>query len=267
MNKLKRFALMALATLLVLGVVGCGGSSESAKDTAKDSTAAEGAKKVSVAVINDYPPFEFKKDGALTGFDIELVEAIAEKENLEVEWKEMKFDGIIPALQANQVDAAISAITIRPDRAEVVDFTTPYYKSGLSLVVKKDSPIKKLEDLKGKTIVAKQGTTGLTKANELAEQYGAKVKIMQDDTVLYLDVENGNSDATINDFPGAAYKIKIEGENSKLQIIGDKLSGEDYGIAISKGNKELLEKFNDGLKKLQDSGEFQQIYDEYFATK
>lgn len=251
----------AVIGLITLSIAGCSSSKPTASGTETNKTT-----KVSVAVINDYPPFEFKQDGKLTGFDIELVQALAKKENFEVDWKEMKFDGIIPGLQAKQLDAAISAITIRDDRKQVVDFTTPYFNSGLSLIVKKDSPIKTLEDLKGKTIVAKQGTTGLEKAKELAAKYGAKTKILQDDTALYLDVETGNSDATINDFPGAAYKLKIEGTQSKLRILGDKLTGEDYGIAIAKGNKDLLNKFNDGLKKLQDSGEFKQLFDKYFGS-
>ncbi|GIM46395.1 hypothetical protein DNHGIG_19440 [Collibacillus ludicampi] len=262
MKKLKMIAFAAVASVLAMSMAGCGTS----KETAQTNGESGKNNKVTVAVINDYPPFEYKKDGKLTGFDIDLVNAIAKKENLQVDWKEMKFDGIIPALQAKQVDAAVSAITIRDDRKQVVDFTNPYFKSGLSIVVKKDSPIQKLEDLKGKTIVAKQGTTGLAKAKELAEKYGAKVKTLQDDTALYLDVESGNSDATINDFPGAAYKIKVDGEKSNLRILGDKLTGEDYGIAVAKGNKELLDKFNQGLKELQDSGEFQKLYDTYFSS-
>lgn len=261
MKKIKGLLLGALVLMLALSLAGCGGEKSASGDMGKMAS-----NKISVAVINDYPPFEYKENGKLTGFDVELVEAIAKKENLQVEWKEMKFDGIIPALQAKQVDAAVSAITIRPDRAQVVDFANPYFKSGLSLVVKKDSPIQKLEDLKGKTIVAKQGTTGLEKAKELAQKYGATVKTLQDDTALYLDVETGNSDALVNDFPTAAFKINVDGSNAKLRILGDKLTGEDYGIAIVKGNKDLLNMFNAGLKALQDSGEFKQMYDKYFAA-
>lgn len=261
MKTAKRILLGALSAILTFSLLGC-----SSSPTKPADANAGGSQKITVAAINDYPPFEFKENGKLVGFDVELVEAIAKKANLQVEWKEMKFDGIIPALQAKQINAAISAITIRDDRKQVVDFTDSYFTSGLSLVVKKDSTISKLEDLKGKTIVAKQGTTGLNKANELAVKYGAKVKVLQDDTTLYLDVETGNSDVTINDFPGAAYKIKIDGANSKLRILGDKLTGEEYGIAIVKNDKELLDKFNKGLKALKDSGEFQQIMNKYFGT-
>jgi len=259
----KIFGLITFALIFAFVLSGC----TSTEQKEASSTNAGGKDKIVVAVINDYPPMEFKQNGKLVGFDIDLIEAIAKQENLQVEWKEMKFDGIIPALQAKQVDAAVAAITIRDDRKEVVDFADPYMKSGLSLIVNKDGTVKKIEDLKGKTIVAKQGTTGLAKARELAEKYGAKVKVLQDDTALYLDVEAGNSDATINDFSSAAYKVKVDGDKSKLCIIGDKLTGEDYGIAVVKGNKELLDKFNNGLKVLKENGEYQKLMDKYFATK
>lgn len=260
MKKFKGVVLIILALVLALTLFGCG------TPQGTNSADVSGSQKITVAVINDYPPMEFKQNGKLVGFDIDLVEAIAKEVNLQVEWKEMKFDGIIPALQAKQVDAAVSAITIRPDRQEVVDFTDSYMTSGLSLIVKKDGPVKTLEDLKGKTIVAKQGTTGLKKAQELADKYGAKVKVLQDDTALYLDVETGNSHATINDFSSAAYKVKVDGDKSKLAILGDKLTGEDYGIAVVKGNKELLDKFNNGLKALKDNGEYDKLMEKYFAT-
>lgn len=259
MKSIKKIVSIAIVGVVTLSLFGCGSKTEQA-------TTASTSKKITVASINDYPPLEFKKDGKLVGFDVELVKAIAQKEGLEIEWKEMKFDGIIPALQSKQIDVAVSGITIRDDRKKVVDFTNPYLQSGLSLIVKKDSTINKLEDLKGKTIAAKQGTTGLDKAKELADKYGAKVKILQDDTALYLDVETGNSDATINDFSGAAYKIKIDGDKSKLRLLGEKLTGEDYGIAVTKGNKELVDKFNKGLQELKDSGEYKKLVDSYFGS-
>src|SRR5690606_30747524 len=131
-----------------------------------------------------------------------------------VEWKIMKFDGIIPALQANQVDAAVSAIGIREDRLEVVDFSDPYFESGLSLVTLEDSDIKEEADLEGKTIVAKQGTASLNLANELSEKYNGEVTKLHDDSTMYMELENGNADAVINDYPSVAYKINQDGDDS-----------------------------------------------------
>src|SRR5699024_599731 len=179
----------------------------------------------------------------------------------------MKFDGIIPALQADQVDAAVSAIGIREDRLEVVNFSDPYFESGLSLITLKDSAIESEEDLEGKTIVAKQGTASLELANELAEKYNGEVTKLQDDATMYMEVENGNADVVINDYPSIAYKINQDGEDSPLRIVGDKYPSEDYGIAISKGSEDLVEKINAGLEELKDSGEFDELYNKYFSEQ
>ncbi|OLO26276.1 hypothetical protein BTR23_23670 [Alkalihalophilus pseudofirmus] len=255
-------------------VLGACGAAEEAPDpdvTGEDPVEQEETaevEQVTFGVVQDYPPFEYiDEDRELTGYDVELVEAIAEKENLEVDWNIMNFDGIIPALQAQQIDGAVAAITIREDRKEVVDFTDPYFESGLSLVVKEDSHIEKIEDLDGANIAAKQGTTSLEQAREFAEQYNGDVMVFSEDAALYMSVESGNADALINDYPSVAYKIRMDGEDSVLRIVGERLTGEDYGIAIAKGNEELLKKFNRGLQTLRDSGEFQEIYDRYFAEE
>jgi glutamine transport system substrate-binding protein len=261
----RRLFLLGACGIAALGMVGCGAGSN-ANTPASAAANGSGSKTITVATINDYPPFEYQKDGKLDGFDIELLQDAAKAENLQVDWKVMKFDGIIPALQANQVDAAISAITIRPDRAEVVNFASSYFDAGLSLVVKKGSQIQSLADLKGKTITAKQGTTGLAEAQKLAKQYGAKVTIVQDDASLYLAVDSGQADAMIEDYPGVAYKIKTDGANTKFQIVGDRLTTEQYGIAISKSNTTLLNELNDGLKKLKADGEYDKLHTEYFGS-
>lgn len=256
---MKKLGIALIGCMVMVGAAGC-----AQKDEVKDGTNNQ-KKTITVATAPDGPPFGYKENGKLTGFDTELINALAKKEHVTVQWKEMKFNGIIPALQANQVDAAVAAITIRDDRKKVVNFTDPYFDSGLVLVTKNDSSIKSVNDLKGKTIVAKQGSSGLAKANELAAKYGAKVKILEDEATLYMDVQKGGSDALINDFPFVAGKIK-SGTAADLHIIGEKLTGEQYGIAVSKDEKELLANFNKDLKEMKDSGEFQKLYDKYFGT-
>ncbi|QHS23745.1 transporter substrate-binding domain-containing protein [Virgibacillus sp. MSP4-1] len=262
---LKKLVMMTLVGIIAFVLAGCG-SDEANSDASADSGDSGNAKEeITVAVVQDYPPFEYKVDEELTGFDVELVEAVAEKADLSVNWKIMKFDGIIPALQANQVDAAVSAIGIREDRLEVVNFSDPYFESGLSLVTLKDSAIESEEDLEGKTIVAKQGTSSLKLANKLAEQYNSEVTKLQDDATMYMELENGNADALINDYPSVAYKIKQDGDESQFRLVGDKYPSEDYGIAISKGSEGLVEKINTGLQELKDSGEFDELYNQYFS--
>ncbi|MFD1039055.1 basic amino acid ABC transporter substrate-binding protein [Virgibacillus byunsanensis] len=265
---LQKRPIVTLFTIFTVVLAGCGAGNEEADpdDNVGTDEAAE-PEEVIFGVVQDYPPFEYKdENGDLTGYDVELVEAIAEDQNLTVDWKIMKFDGIIPALQAQQIDGAVSAITIRDDRKEVVNFSDPYFESGLSLVVRKDSEIESMEDLEGKTITAKQGTTSLEKAREFAEQYNGDVTVLTEDAALYLAVEAGNADAAINDFPSVAYKIRQDEDDTQLRIVGDRLTGEDYGIALVKDDEELLNKYNEGLQNLRDSGEFQEIYDKYFGT-
>ena len=146
MYKMKRL-LFLLGTIGVLSIilVGCSNSNS--------DVGASGGEKVSVAALNNYPPLIFKQDGKLTGFEYDLLQAIAEEENLELEFKEMKFDGFIPGLQSNQVDIA-SSLLIREERKEVVDFSDIFLNSGLVLAVANNSSIQSFEDLKGKTIVA-----------------------------------------------------------------------------------------------------------------
>ncbi|OZU89565.1 hypothetical protein CIL03_06735 [Virgibacillus indicus] len=253
--------MIALAGIIALALAGCG------SEEVDSESSGETKEEITVAVVQDYPPFEYKVDEELTGFDVELVEAVAEKADLSVNWKIMKFDGIIPALQANQVDAAVSAIGIREDRLEVVNFSDPYFESGLSLIALKDSEIEGEADLEGKTIVAKQGTSSLKLANELAEKYNGEVTKLQDDATMYMELENGNADVVINDYPSVAYKINQDGEDSQLRIVGDMYPSEDYGIAISKGSEGLVEKLNTGLGELKDSGEFDEIYSKYFSEE
>lgn len=255
-----------IATGLVVALTACGTSDESTGGANEEpSETNEEAQEVTLAVVQDYPPFEYVVDGELTGFDIDIVEAIAEEQNLDINWQTMKFDGIIPALQADQVDAAVSAITIRDDRAEVVDFTAPYFESGLSLVVPADSDIESVEDLEGKTIVGKQGTSGLEKAREFAEEYNGSVTTLQEDALMYMEIASGNADALINDYPSVAYKITTDGEESDIRIVGDRLTGENYGIAVSKGAEGLLEKFDAGLSAIKENGTYDDIYSQYFS--
>jgi len=246
-----------ITALLAVGVI--------ATLTACGSESTDAKTEVKVAVVQDYPPFEYVVDEKLTGFDIDIIEAIADHQGFEVDWQIMRFDGIIPALQGNQVDAAVSAIAIRDDRKEVVDFSDPYFESGLSLVVAKDSDIESIEDLEGATIVGKQGTSGLDLAQEFAAEYNGDVQILQEDAVMYMEVESGNADALVNDFPSAAYKIAQDGDNSELRIVGDRLTGEDYGIVISKESEGVVEQMNEGLEYLFESGKYDEIYESYFG--
>lgn len=254
----------ALFTVLALLVAaGCGGAKEEPKKDA--GTPAPAKQKIVVGSDTTFAPFEFqdKSTGNYEGFDMDLIRAIGEAQNLEVEIKSMGFDGLIAALQAGQIDAAISSMTIRDDRAKVVDFSEPYYKSGLSVAVQaKNDAIKGFDDLKGKGIAVQSGTTGALKAKEVP---GAKIRYFTNSDQIFMELKNGGVDAVINDYPVTAYFIKQGNEDVK--IVGDILSSEFYGIATPKTKTDVRDKINAGLKTLKENGKYNEIYKKWFGTE
>ena len=118
------------------------------------------AQKTPLRVVTDatFPPMEFVKDGKRTGFDIDLVEALGKEMGRPIEWIDIDFKGLIPALQSGRADMAMSAIYITDERKKVVDFSDPYYAGGLVVLTKKDGPVKNLKDLDGKKVSVQVGT-------------------------------------------------------------------------------------------------------------
>ncbi|MCH1625681.1 transporter substrate-binding domain-containing protein [Ferdinandcohnia quinoae] len=251
---MKKTFFLLISCLFLLSLVACGSSSGGAE------------KKVKVGIDTTYPPFEFEDGGDYVGIDIELIKAIAEDQDFEIEFKPMDFKGIIPALTAGQLDVAIAGMSITDARKKEVDFSEPYFEAGLSLVVNKDnSEITGPEDLKGKMIAVKKGTTGADMAAELAEEHGTEVRLFDDSPAMFQEVSNGNADVLIEDYPVIAYAIS-QNTNLKLKIVGDRLNGDFYGIAVEKGkNADLLKKINEGLNNLRDNGKYDEIVNKYLG--
>ncbi|WP_426450310.1 transporter substrate-binding domain-containing protein [Paenibacillus sp. S-38] len=265
---MKKVGSFLLTALLALSISACGTSADQTAGTSPDTAKpGEGAKKYVFGTDATYPPFEFEKDGKYVGIDIELINAIAKEEGFEVELKPMDFKGIIPAITAKQLDGAIAGISITEERKQVVALSESYYKAGLSLVVREDNnEIKGPDDLKGKVIAIKKGTTGAKQAEELGKKHGAQVKHFDDSPAMFQEVVNKNADVTIEDYPVVSYKIAVD-PASKLKIVGDRLNGDFYGIAVGKDNAELLKKINDGLKKVKDSGKLDEIINKYMKSE
>ncbi|WP_406678524.1 basic amino acid ABC transporter substrate-binding protein [Moorella sp. ACPs] len=264
----KIFSLLVLM-FLVAGLAGCGSgaSQEKGPDTqnkpAASGTSTSSRPKYTVALEATFAPFEFRdmKTGEFTGFDVDLIKAIGQVAGFDVEIKEMGFDGIITALQTNNVDLAISGISIDDERKKAVDFSIPYYQSGLVVAVKADNDtIKGFDDLKGKKIAVQIGTTGAKEAKKIP---GAKVTELDKVPDVFLELKNGGVDAVVNDLPVTAYYIQ-QG-NKDIKIVGDVRSAEYYGIAVPKGKPEVLQKINDGLKALKASGQYAEIYKKWFG--
>jgi glutamine transport system substrate-binding protein len=212
-----------------------------------------------------FAPFEFQKEDSkeYTGFDMDLARAIGKEIGAKVEIVSMGFDGLIPALNAGNIDAIAAGMSITPERAKNVEFSIPYYQSGLAVMVKKDNDIiKSMKDLKGKKIAVQIGTTGAMEAHKIPQ---TAVVEFNTNTEAALELKNGGVDAVINDLPVVAYFLHKGGGSDYAKIVGKTVSSEDYGIAVKKGNEKLAEEINKAIADLKKNGEYAKIYKKWFG--
>ena len=218
-----------------------------------------------IATDTTFAPFEFRDaNGELTGIDIDLITAIAERKGFEVDIKSVGFDAALQALQANQVAGVIAGMSITDERKQIFDFSDPYFDSGIQMAVKEDSAIASYEDLEGETVVAKTGSEGLAFAESIAERYGFTVKALPQADTMYSEVNAGTAAAVFDDYPVLAYGIK---QGNGLKAVTPKEPGGQYGFAVNKGmNPELLAAFNAGLLEMKTDGSYQALLDTYLEA-
>lgn len=218
------------------------------------------ATRIVVGADTTFPPFETQIDGEVTGFDIDMIKAIGAAENLQIELKTLPFNGIIPSLQSGALDVAVAGITITKERMANVNFSDAYYKSGLSVLVKKGSDIKGFDDLGGHVIATKKATSSV----DYLQEHGfdmSKVKQFQNIDGAYQALATGGADAVLFDNP---VNLNFINEQKGFAVVGDLLTGEYYGIAISKKKPELVDKINAGLAKIKADGTYAKLFDTYF---
>ena len=222
---------------------------------------AQTPKTIVVGADTTFPPFETEVNGKVTGFDIDMIKAIAKAENLKVEIKTLPFNGIIPSLQTGALDAAVAGITIKTSRLQNVDFSDAYYKSGLSILVKDGSGIKGFDDLKGHVVATKKGTSSV----DYLRQHGFNmnyVKEFQNIDSAYQTLMTGGADAVIFDNP---VNVNFKTAHSGVETAGPLLTGEYYGIAISKKDPALVAKINAGLAEIKKDGTYAKLFKTWFG--
>jgi glutamine transport system substrate-binding protein len=221
------------------------------------------AKQLVIGCDTNFMPFEFKQDGKYVGFDIDLWDAIAKDLKLDYKLMPMDFNGLIPALQTGNIDAAIAGMTIKSKREEVVDFAYPYYDSGLLLMVRSDNKvIKGIEDLKDFVVATKLGTTSA----DFVKGFPTKdVKLFPNIDGAYMELGTGGADAVIFDSPAILYYIKTEGKGN-VTTVGPLYQGQPYGIAFPSGS-ELREKVSITILKFMEDGTYNKIYKKWFGTE
>ncbi|HQE94241.1 MAG TPA: basic amino acid ABC transporter substrate-binding protein [Anaerolineae bacterium] len=209
--------------------------------------------KIVVATDATWPPMEYVDENkAIVGFDIDLMNAIAQEAGLEVEYKNVAWDGIFAGLAAGEYDAVISSVTITDERKEQYDFSAPYINAGQIVVVQADSAITGPDTLSGHTVGAQISTTG---AFAVQKMEGVTLKEYDEIGLAFEDLVAGRIDAVVCDTPVAAdFALQREEYRAKLKIVGNSFTDEYYGILVQKGNSELLAKINQGLAAIQSKG-------------
>jgi polar amino acid transport system substrate-binding protein len=209
-----------------------------------------------------YAPFEFYQEGTEIedGLDVDLGEAIAEELGVEVEFLNTGWDGIIPALQTEDFDVIMSAMTITPDRSEEIDFVA-YISVGTGIVVPTGNPdnIQELEDLCGLTVAVQVGTIQVDMLNDQNDECDEAISIVTFDTnpLAVEDLRTGGADANFSDFPVAAEDAAQS--DGDLEVVEPQIDPEPYGVGMRKESSALNDVITDAVQAIRDSGKYDQI--------
>jgi len=215
--------------------------------------------KIVVATEGAYPPFNFFEGKKLTGFEIDLAEAIVKKMGLEHEWKSLSFDALLAGLEQDRWDMVIASFGITPERQKAVTFTAPHYCSG-GVIVTKDPAIRTVKDLQGKVVAVQTGTTYLQNVRKLK---GLKaVKNFPKDTDARSALVAGRVDAWVTDKFVA--KEAIESAPQDALKMGDFVFVEKIATAVKKGNTSLVKAYDEALAALLADGTYQAISEKWF---
>lgn len=235
---------------------------ETAEASEESTGGAEAAGGTLVMATNaEFPPYEYYEDGDIVGIDVEIAKAIAAKLGMELQIEDMAFDAIIPAVTSGKADFGAAGMTVTEERQRSVEFTDTYANSNQVAIVKEDSDITGSDALAGKIIGVQLGTTGDALATEIkdatVERYNKGLEAVQ-------SLTQGKIDAVVIDQATAeAFVKKTEG----IKILEEKMSEEEYAIAIKKGNMELVEKMNEAIKELKEEGKIDEIVAKYMDAE
>ena len=252
-----------LAVLLTAAVAGCAANAEEGSGSFEPTLIKDG--RLTVCTDTPYEPFEFKDKGQHVGFDIDLVDRVAERLELQPKVVDTDFDAIQSgeALNSGECDIAISAMTITGDRARVLDFSSPYFNASQALVVERGSSVDSLADLGGQKIAVQGGTTGELYVTDNAPD-SAQIVPLEDSAAMEEALRKGSVDAAVYDNTVVGDVIA---NNSRLGVAAEFDTGEQYGMAVKKdGNVDLLRTINDVLADLQANGGYKKIYEKWFGA-
>lgn len=250
---MKKYLILMFAFALLLS--GCQSQTTSSKDVLK------------VGMELKYPPFETKAaDGNPDGASVMLAKALGESLGREVEIIDTPYPSLIPALETGKIDIILSSMTINEERLKKVDFSDPYTTSQLFMLVYKDSKVQHPSDLNDPEVViaAKTGTIGALWAAANAPK--AQIKNIDEEASAVLEVAQGKADVFIYD-PLSVIRHQENYPDTTRVVMEALPNTKGWGIAVQKGNAELLDQINAFLKKAKTDGTFDKIRETYLKEK
>ena len=266
-----RYFLQTAGTLLAgLVLVACGKQEPPAPAATAPAPAASApapaARAYVVGTDAAYAPFESQNEkGEIVGFDIDVVKAVAQKAGIEVKFVNTPWEGIFNSLNQGDRDLLVSAITITPERKQTMDFSTPYFDAQQLIAVKKDSKIADFSHLKKLKVGVQNGTTGDEVVTKLQGKASPNIKRFESTPLALKELEAGGVDAVVAD-NGVVVHYVTNNPDAKFKTISDaSFAAEQYGLAVKKGNTDLLEKLNKGLADIKTDGTYNKIYAQYFG--
>lgn len=224
------------------------------------------AETLQVVTDPSFVPFEMmdQETGRMIGFDMDILAEVAKRAGFDYELHTMDFNGIIPSLQTGNVDIAIAGITITDERRKIVDFSVPYYDSGLRILIRKESgDIRRLDDLEGLRIGTKIGSTSYDFLISNLDRSGG-VTPYPGSSDMYIALLTDSVDAVLYDAPSVGYFAQTQG-GGRVKTVGPIYQGQQYGIAFEKDSG-WVDKVNNALRSIRNDGTYQAIYEKWFGS-
>ena len=266
LKKLWKVSLISIIAVFMLAACGSkdegkGGSTENGLEKIKEKD------KIVFGVKNDTRLFGLKNTstGKVEGFDIDIAKALAKEilgDENKIELVEVTSKTRVPLLQNGKIDAVVATMTITEERKKEVDFTDVYFNAGQSLLVKKGSKIKSIDDLKaGTKVIAVKGSTSAVNIAEKAPD--TEVLEFENYAEAFTALKSGQGDALTTD---DSILYGMADEDPSYELVGGQFTEEPYGIAVKKGNKELVDELNKALKTIKDNGTYDEIKNKWIKN-
>ncbi|ALU38689.1 ABC transporter substrate-binding protein [Kocuria flava] len=254
-------SLLAVSALALSACAGGGGEEEGGGEAGGGEVQLINEGTLTVCSDIPYRPFEYTEDGETVGFDVDLVNAIAEDMGVETEFIRTSFEGIQSgvALDSDQCDLAASGMTINEERESVMDFSEPYLDDNLALLVTPDSGIQGVGDVAGKRIGVQQATTGEAQAQE----NGAEVVQYEDSALMIQGLNTGDVEGVIGNISVMGPAIT---DNPDLRLVEEIETGEQLGLAVKTGNTALLEQVDRSLATMKEDGSLAELEAKWLGT-